>query len=394
MNFLFVIHYPIFGGPHNQAVQLNGPLIERDWHTHVVIPDEPGNAFQRLSEGGVETLQMPLHRVRAKFNIKLQASFVMGFWREVRAIRQILRERQIDLVLIGGLVNPHAAVAAYLEDVPIVWQIIDTRPPMILRRVLMPFVRRLADVVLCTGTIVAELHPGASKLRDRLIPFFHPVDTRNFRPDPSRRLVARKQLGVPEDGLLIGTVGNLNPQKGHEYLLRAASLTQQRGKKLFVRILGAVTLTHTRYAAKLRKEAVTLGLIEGEQLQFVDPGNQVAQLLPAFDIFLMSSVPRSEGIPTAILEAMACGLPVIATDVGGVREVVEEEKTGFVVRPLDSEALASALIRLIEDPDLRLRLGKYARERALERYDAEVCADTHVKAFETALSFHRKRKAS
>lgn len=391
MRALVVVHYPIFGGPHNQALRLAEPLHRRGWNTLVVIPDEPGNAAERLREGDLPVLQMPFHRVRAIPDPRLQARTALSFPGEVDRIRRTIREHNVDVVLIGGLINPHAAVAARREGVPVVWQLLDTRPPMPLRRAIMPLVTRLADAVMSTGIEVARVHPGAQAFGDRLLPYYPPVDTRAFSPDPARRASARAELGVPEGACLIGTVANLNPQKGHEYLIRAAALVHRTGPDLAVRILGAHTPTQSAYGDAVRAEAAALGLLENGRLSFVDPGSRVAELLPAFDLFLLTSVPRSEGVPTVILEAMACGLPVVATDVGAVREVVEDGVTGFVVPPLDTEAIARATRRLLDDPALRTRMGEVARRRAVERYDVEVCAATHVRAFETAIAHHRRR---
>jgi glycosyltransferase involved in cell wall biosynthesis len=220
------------------------------------------------------------------------------------------------------------------------------------------------------------------------VTYYPPVATDEFRPDPDRRARARKELGVLDGAPLIGTVSNLNPQKGIEYLVRAAALVHQDFPDLFIRVFGAYTPTHDRYAAQLRDEARERGLLEGARLAFVDPGTRVPELLPALDVFLFTSVPRSEGVPTAVLEAMACGLPVVATDVGGIREAVEDGVTGSIVPPLNPTTIARATLRLLHDPELRARMGSEARRRAVERFDVEECAQTHVRAFEVALAHH------
>jgi glycosyltransferase involved in cell wall biosynthesis len=258
---------------------------------------------------------------------------------------------------------------------------------------MMPLVTRFADTVMSTGINVAQVHPGTFGMKDRLVTFFPPVDTKNFRPNPTRRSHARSELGVPENAILIGTVGNINPQKGHEYLIRAGSIIHSQVRDLFIRILGVYTPTQASYDAKLRKQTQDLGLANKEWLQFVDPGDRVADLLPAFDIFLMTSVPHSEGIPTVILEAMACGLPVVSTDIGGVCEVVEDGVTGLVVPPLNPIAIANATLHLLQNPELLQRMGKKARQRAVEYYDIEACANTHVRAFEAALAHHRSKRS-
>src|SRR4029079_13295654 len=117
--------------------------------------------------------------------------------------------------------NPHAAIAGRREGCAIIWQLLDTRPPMAVRRVLMPLVTRLGDVVMTTGRAVANVHPGAETLGDRLRPFFPPVDRDEFRAENIDAISARQSYGFSTDDLVLVSVGNLNPQKGHEYLLQA-----------------------------------------------------------------------------------------------------------------------------------------------------------------------------
>jgi glycosyltransferase involved in cell wall biosynthesis len=393
MNLLAVIHHPVFGGPHNEAIQLSAPLTKRGWRTLVVLTDEDGNAAERFRVANVGALQMPLHRLRASKDPATQMRFLRGFWGEVSALRRVIRERAIDLVTVIGIMNPHGIIAARLERVPVVCKVLDTRPPMLARRIMTPAITKVTDVILSTGAEVARVHPGAEALGDRLIHYYPPVDTSRFLPDQSARRAARAELSVSDEAILIGTVGNRNPQKGHEYLLRAAASIRDTLPGTNFRILGAHTPTHAAYEAELRAEARTLGLLADDALRFVDPGDRVAELLPAFDIFLLTSVPRSEGVPTAILEAMACGVPVVSTDVGGVREVVEESVTGFVVPPLDPRAIARAALRILDDPALRARMGRAARQRAVERFDIEVCAATHERAYARALAHHKRRHA-
>jgi len=385
---LFDIHYPTFGGPHNQAVQLAEPLRRRGWETLVLLPDEPGNAAERLREAGVEVVQQPLVRIRVGADPRLHARFVMGVGPEIARTRRLLRDRRIDVVLIAGLYTVQTAIAARLEGIPVVWQILDTFAPQGVRRVLMPAVTRLADVVMTTGMVVARGHPGAANLGDRLVPYFPPVDTAQYRPDADRRNAARRAWGIPEGATVIGTVGNLNRVKGQQYLIRAAEVIHRTDPDVYVRILGAFTPTHAAHAEALREEAKQRGLLAGDRLAFVDPGRQVANLLPGFDVFLLTSVPRSEGVPTAILEAMSSGLPVVATRVGGVEEVVEDGVTGFVVAPLDVDAIAAATRTLVRQPHLRTRFGASAREHAVKRFGIERCADAHLCAFERATARH------
>jgi glycosyltransferase involved in cell wall biosynthesis len=392
MNVLFVIHYPVFGGPHNQAQLLARSLTRNGVSMTVLLPDEPGNAAERLKEAGVDVITIPLSRLRASFNPGLHIRFLGGFPRDILGIREVIRARNIDLVQVGGLVNPHAAIAARLEKAAVVWQILDTRPPMALRRVMMPLVLRFSDVVMTTGRTVAKLHPGAERLGDRLRVFFPPVDPDAFHRVKISRSAARERFGFMPDDYVLGTVGNLNPQKGHEYLLYAAALARAREREVKVLVVGARHETHRAYEGRLYELSRQLGMTIGRDVVFTGALVDVRPALAAMDVFVLSSVPRSEGAPTAVEEAMMMELPVVATDVGAVREVVDDGQTGFVVPPRDPRALSGAILRILGDPQTRERFGRRARERAVARFSSDECARTHLSAYEYALSADERER--
>src|SRR5438067_6937620 len=118
MRFLLVIHYPVFGGPHNEVLRLSKSLSERGWDPIVLLPEERGNAAERLRGAGLEVVQAPLHRVRLGLDPRLHVSLLTSLPAEVTTIRRLIKQRRIDLVVVGGLVNPHAGLAARLEGVP------------------------------------------------------------------------------------------------------------------------------------------------------------------------------------------------------------------------------------------------------------------------------------
>jgi glycosyltransferase involved in cell wall biosynthesis len=255
---------------------------------------------------------------------------------------------------------------------------------MSLRRATMPVVVRLADVLMTTGREVARLHPGALALTDRLVTYVPPVDTHEFRPDPDRREAARGALGVPKGAPLVGTLGNLNPDKGHEFLVRAAALLRRERPELRLCVLGAHSAAHTAYEAGVRQQARALGLEEGDAIRFMDPGDRASELLPAFDVFVLAS--RWEGIPTAVLEAMACGVPVVTTGVGAVREVVEDGVSALVVPPRDPAAIADAVSRVLGDPKLARELSAAGPRTMAGRFGLERCVDAHVRAYRMAIA--------
>jgi glycosyltransferase involved in cell wall biosynthesis len=143
--------------------------------------------------------------------------------------------------------------------------------------------------------------------------------------------------------------------------------------------------------AAVEREAAELGLAASGRLAFVDPGEPPTRLLSAIDVFALTSVPNSEGMPTAILEAMALGIPVVATDVGSVRELVEDGVTGVVVPAREPTAIAAATATLLDDSERRERIGAAARERAATRFALDRLVELHAEAYRKALAYRRAR---
>jgi glycosyltransferase involved in cell wall biosynthesis len=384
VTLLSVIQGPAFGGAHNQALRLR-PLLEcHGISTVVALPEEAEPAARRLREGGVETVTLPLRRLRASANPALQARFVASIPGDVRRLRQLIRSVGADVVQVHGVTNGHGAAAARLEGAALVWQLFDTRAPMLLRRVGMPAVIRSADVITTWGEELARVHPGTAALGPRVITVYPPVDGAEFAPDPIARREARVRLGISRDEILIGSIGVLNPQKGHEYLIRAAELISRDFPAARFVIFGGASPAHDEYERSLREEAQVRGL--GDHLAFVDPGTEVAHLLQAIDVFAMTSVPRSEGMPTVILEAMNCRKPIVTTRVGAVAELVDNEHSALIVEPEDPRLIADAILRVLRDPALRERLATAAFDRAHACFDLEGLAALHASAYRLALS--------
>lgn len=386
IRILSVVHGNTFGGPHNSNMLVAPVLRERyGVETTVLIPEEPGNAVDRMRAGGVEVVEVPVQRLRKKLDPRFHWRFLRGWAHTVSAMERLIRERAFDVVQINGISNPHGALAARRARVPIVWQMLDTFPPPWFLQVMMPYVRRTAGSLMSTGERVASAHPGVANMREKLVCFHPPVDVRRFSFDPAQKRAARQELGLSADDEVVGNVSNINPQKGHATFIRAAArLKQSRPHVKFV-ILGRRYDAHRVYIDNLLELARQLGLKLGEDLVIRDPGERVAELAMAFDVFWMTSEPRSEGIPTVIEEAMSLGLPIVATEAGAIAEIVLHERTGYLIKPHDATDISDRTQKLLEDESLRRALGEAGARFARDHFPIEACARQHLRAYEIAL---------
>jgi len=210
------------------------------------------------------------------------------------------------------------------------------------------------------------------------------VDLARFRPargpgDP-RRAALRAALGVAPDAPLVVHAAGLRPVKDQATLIRAWRVVADHHA---ARRSGPDPLLLMVGEGECRDDLASLadGLGIAGSVLFLGHRPDLDDLLPAGDLFVLSSI--SEGLSFAVLEAMACGLPVVATDVGGNRELVADGATGLLVPPRDPLSLASALGRLLAEPGLGLAMGARGRTEVERSYDLAAAARRYVELYES-----------
>jgi glycosyltransferase involved in cell wall biosynthesis len=226
---------------------------------------------------------------------------------------------------------------------------------------------RATTVTICvTETERAAGLAGRTCSADRTVVIPNAVDV-----DAAPR--ARHDGDLPQ----IVSVGRLAWPKDPLTLVHALAFARVRGNRYRAVIVG-----DGPDRAGLEAAVSELGI--GSAVELHGPRRDVPDLLARSDVFVLAS--RSEGGPISILEAMAAGLPVVASDVGGVRELVADGVTGLLVPAADTDALAAALERLLADPGLRRRMGAAGHERARERFDLSAHRRSHLELYERQLA--------
>jgi glycosyltransferase involved in cell wall biosynthesis len=182
-----------------------------------------------------------------------------------------------------------------------------------------------------------------------------------FRSIQVDRAAKRKELGLPPGGLAIGTVGRLVPIKGHAWLLKAIPLVLAEFPHALFVVIGDGPLS-----CRLQGLAQDLGI--GRSVVFLGAREDVPECLAALDLFVFPSL--NEGMGRALIEAMATGLPVVASSVGGIPDIVTGGTDGLLVPPCDEKALAAAILTLLRDRRRMAVFGEAAKKRVGERFDA------------------------
>jgi glycosyltransferase involved in cell wall biosynthesis len=267
--------------------------------------------------------------------------------------------RSVDVVHSNSLwAHLDCALAGRLARRPVVLELHDLVRPG-LGRVVLRTAMRLASSTVAVSRAVADT-VGADRANLRVIP--QAVDPERFHPGPPEASW-RARLSSQPDEPIIGVVGRVDPEKGIGTVVRAMSLLQGPAGRSHLAVVGAPALDDGSYEKELRAEAVSL---LGDRSRFVGPVDEVPALLRALDVLVNAS--DSEPFGLSVLEAQACGVPVIGTDAGGIPEFVTDGETGLLVAPGEPGELAAGLQRILGTPGLRHDLVVAARDGVVARH--------------------------
>jgi glycosyltransferase involved in cell wall biosynthesis len=221
-------------------------------------------------------------------------------------------------------------------------------------------------IAISRGVHTALTEGNIPPSRIRLIP--SGVDTMRFAPDPLVRERLRARYDIDARTPLVVSVGALVERKGHDFLLIAARFLKEQGYHLRYLICGEGPLHKT-----LEDQVQTFGLTQ--EVQFIGFCPNVPEFLTAADFFV--HVPHYEGLGVAVIEALASGVPTIASRVGGIPELIEEGKTGILVPPQDAESLSRSLLHLLGNPSFARQLGKTGQTFARKHFDVSTMAQAN-----------------
>lgn len=378
MKIANIIEEGRLGGPQIRIAEVARCLKEYGVETTVIYPKYQTNLFkQRLDTYGIRNIRMSLHRL-TKDKKQLLAYFFFFFY-EIIYLYLFFKKERFDVIhCSGGSWQFKGIIAGKLAGSKILWHLNDTAMPAFIRWMFRLIVPKFADGLIVAGKRVRDYY--IDQLGIQKIPVFEvqaPVNTDYF--DPSKRHCDKTIVNM--NGLKIVTVANVNPTKGLDYFMHMAASLNKRYKKLNFFLVGPVYDTQKSYSITLSKLQDRLRL---DNLQFYGACQDVPSVLNSADIFVFSSI--SEASPMSVWEAMSMGKAIVSTDVGDVVYFLKSEDTGFVVPIKDAEALANKVSVLIENPDLRRKFGKKAREAACKYLDINVTTQKHIQAYRTVLN--------
>ncbi len=379
------------GGPGRSLFTLLSHLDPAEIYRAVVLP-RPGPVSDLIAgscetikfapdfvENPIEPLTRPLERrdldAPALLRALRGAGNVFRMGKSMTSLSRLAKRGDFDLLYCNGTTADFAGAAlGLLTGTPVLWHVRYTHVPEALaathaRLAASRTVRRIVCVSRAAAKLFAHC-PG------KVAVVHNAVDTKSLSPDVVRRGQARAELGQGERAFVFGAHGRVLARKGYLEMIRAARLARdamtddEKARVVFVLVGDTPEDIGGDHLAECKELARELGL--ERVFLFTGFRGDVRPYVRDFDVAVVPSV-YEDPLPRAVIEAMAFGVPVIGTDVGGIGEMIQGGG-GCLVPPRDERALADAMLRYLRDDALRARDGARARERVLREFDARAHA--------------------
>jgi len=351
-------------GAERSLALLAGGLVERGHRVAVVAPDAWALADD-LRTANVAVARIPSRACWMTYYeprpwpVAL-VKWIRGVWPQAARsqIRDFLRDWNPDVVHVNCLPHLVGAAAAFDAGFPVVWHLREILPAGRRRRWLAGRLEKHATRIVAVSEAVARW-VREEGLGSRLSVVHNGVTP----PAPvGDSAAARRKLGIPEEGVLVGLYGQLVVHKGPLEFIEAARIALQRAPELRFAIAGAGPES---FRARVRSTLQASGV--AERIHLLPPQPSGEPLIAATDVVCLATT-TPDPFPRAVLEAMAAGKPVAAFDSGGTGEMVVDGTTGLIVPTGETAALAEAFVRLSADPGLRESMGRAGEQRAREEF--------------------------
>lgn len=319
-----------------------------------------GSLVDAIEKLGIRVEIIKMKRLINPLNIFSLLSSIMK-------IILLIKKENIDLIHSNAAIRGtiYSGIAAKITRIPFIWQVHILSPAGLIDR----FLTLLATKIIVVAKAVKARFRWLKESK-KIIINYNGVDLEKFNPHISKMGI-REKLGLGLDIPVVGVIGILHPQKGQEYLLQAAGKVKEGMPDVKFLIVGEDVTK--KKSCRIKLENLIKALDLSENVIFTGWLNNIPEVLAGIDIFVLPSL--VDHFPLVVLEAMASGKPVIATDVGGVPEMVEDGISGVLVSPKDVKGLSKTIVSLLKDGEKAKRMGMAGRRRVEEFFGIEANRD-------------------
>ena len=355
-------------GADKVLLELIKGLNPQEVEAHVILPND-GVLVEALRKFGaqVSVLDYPILR-RKYFNPKGILEYLKSYRRYSQKIAQYVRENGIDLV--------HNNTTAVLEGIylkrkvklPLIWHVheIIVKPKAISDFINFLMGRYADKIVTVSQAVASHVNQSPFIKEGQIQVIYNGVDNAVYHP--MQASAVREKFGIPEDALVIGMVGRVNAWKGQGDFLEAVTPILEHNPNAVAFLAGSAFAGEEWRVEELESKIAKSSVVS--QIKRIDYYEHTTELYNMFDIFVLPST-NPDPLPTVVLEAMACGKPVVGYRHGGVCEMVAEGTNGLLASPGQAQELSDAILKLVSDSAKRIQFGEASVKRQRELFSLE-----------------------
>lgn len=371
MKILFYNHTGQVSGAERVMLMILARLDRKSFDPLVLCP-APGPLQKKVVASGVRTKGLNSLEARFTWRVDRLAHYLKSFFRVVRELRQNVVSFSPDLIHANSIRAGLVATAATFDlGTPIVWHLHDLLP----RHPLSTAIRIVAALstrtrMIAVSDAVARNFCGrlARVMKKRVSVILNGIDLERFGPGSIGRKAIRQGLGLNGATPVLGIVGQLTPRKGQLELLHAFARSLEEIPQAVLLIVGAPLFNRDHeYEQQLQRASESLGI--ANRVLMLGARDDIAGIMQALDLLVINSSAEPFGL--VALEAMACGTPVLAAATGGLAEIVDHDKNGWLVAPENEQMLVDAIACLGTQPTLRARLAEAGRQTVTSHFSAD-----------------------
>jgi len=331
-------------------------LDKEKYHPIIVCPSRKGPFAEVLESAGFHVEYLRLWNWR-------KYKYILHRWVSVLKIRQLLEKHQIDLVHCNEFwTSPYGYWSVRGKNIPVISHV---RLSMTPKKIKDYYLNRQTRII-CVCKALVEEFATMTDYRKRVIPIYNGVDLEEYNPQIVEDEGIRHQYHISEDAVVIGLVGQISKRKGQDQLIRIAPHLIQRFSHVRFMIVGSSR--EYEYEKEVHDMIKKMGI--NDYFIFTGELMDMPKVYRALDILVLPSL--MEGFGRVVVEAEAMEIPVVVSNAGGLVEVVDPEKTGFIFNLGSNEEMLQYLTRLCEDPELRKKMGKEGRKFVTEHFSQEI----------------------
>ena len=369
MRILYVANTSDLYGASRSLLRLTSRLAKDGHEVEVILPDD-GPLRPRLDGAGVRTLIHTDLPILARRNLRTPRACLHWFWQVVTStilLTAHIRASRPDIVHTNSAVLVSSGLAAKLCGTPHVWHVREFCADVSrIWPIYQWFMYAFASVIVCISEAVADQFH--SRIRKRRVVVIHcGIPAGELAPPPAERLADFRRKHALTRRPLLGVVGRIHlDQKGQDVFVQAAAAVAPRFPQAGFVVVGSPFQGNQEHRRRL--DCLVQELQLSDRITCIGDVEDIAAMYAALDVCVLPAK-KPEGLGNVLIEAMAMGKPLVGSAIGGIPEIIEDGKNGFLVEANDAGALAGALERLLADPELCRRMGQEGRRRFDETFE-------------------------